>query len=266
MFTEIIMLIVLVLLLLTANIKVVYAVGAVVLVYNLFVIRPNKKRYTKQITETECMFGVGKELSDCTYDYKSCLPKDTLERDRLVCPRQWDVEAVCRHSVKGEYSGAKVEISEASFGLRYGISRGETAFISGTYIEVTLPKSSGLDVCIFSKDIKHISDDAPDLSVYGLSPASLRSKKANDALLAYTADENVPEWLEKHFLKLCSHGAKTMMNLQGDRLSLMAVSRFYAAKHRLSDPVSMQTVCFDRLPEKADALELIRIIQRNAAL
>lgn len=265
MLTEIIMLAVLIILLFTVDIKAVYAVGVVVLLYNLFVIRPNKKRYTQRITAMECLFGVGEELTDCTYEPKGYLPSDALEQACLVSPRQWNMDAVCRHSIKGSYFGSKIHISEASFALNYGAKKGDTAFISGTWIEAELPQSTGHKICCMSRDITHISDTCPDLTAFGLKPLPFIRKKTDDEALAFSAAE-VPEWLEPRFLKLSANGAKVLLSLQDNRLTVMINARFYAAKHKLSDSVNQQTLSFNRLPEKAAVLDLIRIIQRNAVL
>lgn len=266
MLTEILMLAVLIILLFTVDISAVYTAGAVVLLYNLFVIRPNKKRYIRHITALECMYGVGGQLTDCSYEPKDTLPKDTLEQACMAKPRQWSADAVCRHSIKGRYFGSRIHISEASFALNYGAGKGDTAFISGTWIDVELPKQSSHRICCISRNIAHISSSPPDLSGFGLDPIPFNARKSDDIAFAFSAEKEIPDWLEKRFTKLCANGTKVMLSLYDNRLAVMLPSRFYAAKHKLSDGISQQTLTFDRLPEKDAVLDLIRIIQRNAAL
>lgn len=266
MLTEIVMLAVLIILLFTVDIRAVYAAGVVILFYNLFVIRPNKKRYTRRITAMECLFGVGGQLTDCSYEWKDSLPRDALEEACMVSPRSWSIDAVCRHSIRGSYFGAKVHISEASFALSFGPGKSDHSFVSGTWIQAELPKKTGLSLCCMSRDIPRISDTEPDLSAFSLSPAFFASDKADHTAFAFSAEEEIPEWLEKRFLKLCANGGRVILSLRDDRLAILMPSRFYAAKHKLSDSVTQQTLSFDRLPETDAVLDLIRIIQRNAVL
>lgn len=266
MITQVLMLILIIVLLFTADIRVVYSVGASTLLYILMVVRPNKNRYTQNITALECLYGLGADLTDCRYEHVGSLPRDLLEQTQLVSPRQWDMDAVCRHRVEGSSCGANITVSEASFALRYGPRKSDVSFVSGTWVRVQLPKATGLDVRCISRGIQHVSDMLPDLSQYGLSYVPFVDKKLREAAYAFTSGEDVPGWLEKQFSKLCGSGARVMLSIRADQVGILIESRFYAAKHKLSDQVTEQTLSFNRLPEKAAVLELIRIIQRNAAL
>ena len=266
MMTQVLMLVLIIVLLFTADIRVVYTLGAATLLYILMVVRPNKNRYTQNITALECLYGLGGDLNDCCYEYVGSLPRDLLEQTQLVSPRQWDMDAVCRHRVEGNSFGAHITVCEASFALRHGPRKSDMGFVSGTWIQVQLPKATALDVRCISRGIQRVSDLLPDLSQYGLCYVPFADKKLREAAYAFTPGEDVPGWLEKQFSKLCGSGARVMLSICADQVGILVESRFYAAKHKLSDQVTEQTLSFNRLPEKAAVLELIRIIQRNAAL
>lgn len=257
---------VMLLLLFTTDIRVVYAAGLLALIYNLFIMRPAKKRYLAHITKAECLFGVGAELKDCSYELKGSLPKDLPERAYLVSPREWPQEAVCRHSLKGLYDGAQVHISECSFAVKHGQAKTSQSFLGGSCITAELEKDSGLSLCLLSRDIDYVSDELPELECFCMESLPFASKKANEAAFAFSDGEDIPEWLEKRFMKLGSNGAKVLLSLQGRKLTILLIPRFYAAKHKVSDTVTAQTLGFNRLPEMPAALDIIRIIQRNAAL
>lgn len=262
--TEIVMMVFLLVLLFTVGIKAVYIVGAVVLVYNLFFIRPAKKQYLRELSHVEAVCGTGGSLMGCDYLAKDALPKDILQQYSLVSPRQWPVDAICRHRLTGSYAGAELSICECSFALKYGAKNGELDFVSGSFIEAQLPKSTALKLCCMSRDIAHISEALPELECYGLKPAAFKNRRAQELAFGFADDGNVPEWLESRLVKLCSNGAKILLSIQGDRLAIFIIGRFYAQKNRLSDNLSAESLSANRLPERDAALDLIRIIQQKS--
>lgn len=263
--TEIVMLVIMLVLLFTVDIKAVYAAGAVTLIYNFLILHPAKKRYLANINRAECLLGVGANLQDCEYSLKDGLPKDMLEKACLVTPRTWPAEAVCRHRLKGKYAGAQVQISECSFALKYGAANGAVAFVSGSCIRAELTEDARQMLCCMRRDVDYVSDGLPELECYGLSRCDFGSAKANETNLAYSATGEIPEWLEKRFLKLSST-APALLSLQGKELVILLVSRFYAPRHKVSDVLTEETLSFNRLPETAAALDIIKIIQHKAAL
>ena len=264
--TEIVMMILLLVLLFTIGIRSVYTVGAVVLAYNLFFIQPAKKQYLGNLSRAEAVCGTGGSLLDCSYKAKGNLQKDALQQYALVSPRQWPVEAICRHQLNGSYAGAEVSLCECSFALKHGVRNGDVSFLSGSFIQAKFTKSSVFRLCCMSRDIVHISEDLPDLECYALKPAAFRNKRANALAFGFANDGNIPEWMESRLIKLCANGAKIMLSIQGDRLAIFIIGRFYAQKHRLSDSLSAESIGANRLPERDAALDLIRIIQQNAEL
>lgn len=266
MMTEIALLAAMLVLLFTVNLKTVYLAGIPALVYSLLLMRPAKKRYLSRLNRAECLLGIGAGLEECQYSFKGSLPKDALEKACLVSPREWPVEAVCRHSIKGSFAGADVHICECSFALKHGVRSGDVSFLSGSWISAQLLQNSGLNLCCMSRNVEHVSDGIFDLNCYGLRRVPFASGKAKEGALAFTDGDRIPEWLEKQFMKLFGSGTGALLSLQGDELSIMIVHRFYAPKHKVSDPFTEDSLSFNRLPELTAALDIIRIIQRNAAL
>lgn len=263
---EIIMLLLITVMVFTANIETVYVLCGAVLIYNLIIVRPPIRRYKKELTAMELMYGAAGEIDDCVYQEKGELAKESLEKDKLLPPGEWPDGAICRHSVKGRYINATIGMCECSFVVRYGSGRSEVTFLSGTYVQSEMAGETDLKISCISKDIPHISERIPAMTQYGLLPAQLKGEKTAETFWAFSEDGNIPEWLEKQMMKLCSSGLKILMSLNENKVSIFLVSRFYTAKHHLSFQLSRESLSWNRLPEKRVVFDTLRIIQQNAVL
>lgn len=263
---EIIMLLLIIVVVFTADIETVYVLCGVVLIYNLFIVRPPIRKYKKELTAMELMYGAAGDIADCEYQEKDGLAKDSLEQDKLLPPGEWPDGAICRHSVKGRYINASIKMCECSFVVRYGSRRSEAVFLSGTYVQADMADQTGLSISCISRGIPHISESMPDLTQYGLQPVQPGGEKARNIFWAFSERAKLPEWLEKQLIKLSASGSKILMSLNGHRVSIFLVSRFYTAKHHLSYPLSQDSLSWNRLPEKQAIFDTLRIIQQNAVL
>ncbi len=263
--TLVAMLVLLLALLFIKDTTTVYTIGIFVLLYSILVVRPAKKRYLEDFSEAIALSYVSDVLEEPRYIRKAALPKNILEAAKLISPRMWPSDAICRHKIHGAAHGADIEVCECSFGVKHGPRHGDVAFLSGICIRIQLSASSPLSISCMSQEIPHVSDAAPDLSAYNLKRAPFKSAPSVQPVYLFTPDgQPVPDRIKRCLTIVFAFEQPIMLSFHNNQLFLLSLSRFYVPRPRLSTPVNQETLSANHLPELDAALALIQMIQRTA--
>ena len=255
---ELVGLLVALVMLFTVGLYSAYCIGFVILLYDLLLIRPARKRRKLRLTAMNAVLGTGEPLENCTYQHRAELPADIFSRTKLSAAEEWPIGAICRHKVEGTRLRAGVSLCECSVGMKWGRRRGDVEFLSGTLFTASGLKTGTAEAVCICRDMPYGAIGVENFEKLGFARCDFSSAKLNDYAILLTRGGNAPMWLESSLLKLSDSGRTQMLlSLTEGALTVFLRARFFAGKYSAGADATAEMLTASRLPELNMLLEML---------
>lgn len=260
---EIAILLVALVLLFSMGLYAFYIALTVAFLLELCVIFPLRRALSNRFTEANAIFGVGAAMTDTSYERKFDFSVSVLEDIGLYTHREWKIPPIGRNSLHGRYRGMPCLICECSFGIPEGARNRDTRFLSGSYVEITLPQSLPGEMILLYENMPCMeSYNREGMLQYTLS--HMGSKAYAELLLS----PSCAEILTNSQAELLTDMGRSPMafSAKADRLVFILPNRFFAGHYRVNEEINQAKLTYNLLPELERIFKYVDSIAESAML
>ena len=247
---------------------VAFIVLALVVLYYLFVVRPDQKKYQDAFLRANLQASLSPLLEEAAYQGSAGVPREELFACRLLPIREED-SCLTFHRLTGQSRGLEVELTDATFRLEDPDEKGRPRFFSGCWARVKLYRPAGTRARLVTADLIPPEALTPWYEEkLGLSPCSLEPHRAARVFTAW-GEKNAPPLTQSvlgHLMDLREKkNLPLAVALEEDCLTAFFPRRFLApGAPSCRQPVTQGMLLRSPLPELEELLKTALACARAA--
>lgn len=246
-------------LLFTTDIYIACLAGLLTLAYDIFIGRRGRRKLAARLTASQAMLGTGSFIEGCTYQRKSALPADILQKLSLSDRTEWPVKPVCRHSLSGRYKGMEIRICECSVGVKFGKRKGDIDFLSGTLLTADGISAQIQDVIVITEGLSVLTSGGCEFSRQGYVSSDEYAGKTGGSFCLYRrGNAPAPKWLVKAAEKLFSKGYHNFaISCAGGQLAVFVRNSYFAPKYSSGTSATESFLKENQMPYRDTVLNML---------
>lgn len=246
-----------------------FAVLGLSLVYHLVFVRPKSKAYEKDFIHTCAQYVLEKHLQNAQHTATPVLEAQAIRNAKLIPENGNDNSIYCVEGGTGTLKEMPVHLGDVVMNNTF-LKDGSTHhdFVSGCWVQVALPKDSGLDWRILNKHTcmpQSLAEMRAKYSSLEMPNSDTRVPdflKESYSILAQSGTPILPsEAILKQLQKLCRN-AKTPIGvcIQGNLLHVFLANRLIGQKVNIREAIPVERLQLDFLPELEDISHLAQAL------
>ena len=246
--------VVVLLLLISSQLKPALVALVLSLVYYFFLARPDIKGFASAFRRANIGTAMQKHLEGLVYHGKAGMDPALLVKDQLL-PVKPGRSCLTYHRITGAGKGMELELSDATFQVESDNDKARAQFLSGCWVRVKLDHGTGQHVRLVSRMMVSDGLQRPYFASHTqFQPIEWGSERVDREFCSYALEGQLPDVSESVLGRLMdlteyTHGS-VAMGIEDDVVSFMICHRFVSAKDPgLKAPVTQEMLELDPLPE-----------------